>query len=66
MISICGSKSNKSTRYHKEMNWDAFSDWCETRFFASIAASDMKSVVVLGRVIYRTIFGEGDKRIATW
>ena len=34
-----GSKSNKQADYHLEMNWNVFSNWCETIVSPKIAAT---------------------------
>ena len=64
MILFRGSKSNKSADYHTELNWDVFSHCCETKLFLSIAATCVKSVVVLDRATYHTTLDEQDKRPA--
>ena len=38
MLLYRDSKSNKSADYHTEMNWDVFSDWCNTKVFPAIRA----------------------------
>ena len=53
-----GSKSNKKADYHSEMNWNVFSNWCETVVFLKIAATRKKSVVVLDRAAYHTVLDE--------
>ena len=60
-----GSKSNKSADYHTEMNWDVFSHWCPKKVFPSIAATGVKSVVVLDRASCHTTSDEQDKKPAT-
>ncbi len=57
-----GSKSNKSSDYHTEMNWSVFSSWCESRVFPKIKQTSQKSVVVLDRATYHTFLDEEDRR----
>ena len=65
MLLFRGSKSNKSAGYHTEMNWHVFSHWCDTKVLLSIAATGVKSVVILDRATYHTTRDEQDKRPAT-
>ena len=64
MLLFRGSKSNKSSGYHSEMNWDVFSNWCETVVFPKIAATKQKSVVVLDRATYHSVLDDEDRRPA--
>ena len=53
-----GSKSNKDPDYHAEMNWDAFSHWCETKQFPVIENAGLPSVVILDRATYHTVLDD--------
>ena len=65
MLLFGGSKSNKSADYHTEINRDVLSHSCETKVFPSIAATGVKSVLVLDRTTYHTVLDEQDKRPET-
>ena len=61
------SKSNKSSDYHTEMNWNAFSSWCESKVFPEMMKTNQKSVMVVDRASYHTYLDEDDKRpISSW
>ena len=47
------------------MNWDVISHWWEAKVFPSIAATDIKSVVVIDRDNHLTVLDEQYKRLAT-
>ena len=67
MLSFRGSKSNKSSYYHSEMNWDAFSHCLETVVFPVISATRQKSVVALDWATYRTALDDEDLRpVQSW
>ena len=55
MILFRGSKSNKSTGCHSEMDRNVFSYWCKTKIFPKIAGTRKSSVVVLSRAIYHIV-----------
>ena len=62
-----GSKSNKNSEYHSEMNWNVFSRWCETTVFPKIAATGKSSVVVLDRATYYSVLDDEDRRpVTSW
>lgn len=65
MLLYRGSKSNKSSDYHSEMNWDVFSNWCETKVIPAISRTKKKSVLVLDRATYHTKLDEEDRRPTT-
>ena len=60
-----GSKSNKFSDYHTEMNWFVFSNWCESKVFPAGKRTIQKSVLVLDRATYHTFLDEEDKRPTT-
>ena len=60
-----GSKSNKSSDYHTEMNWSVFSDWCQSKVFPAMKNTKQKSVLVLDRATYHTFLDEQDRRPTT-
>ena len=60
-----GSKSNKSSDYHTEMNWSVFSDKCESKVFPTMKLTKKKSILVLDRATYHTFLDEEDKRPVT-
>ena len=62
-----GSKSNKSSEYHTEMNWDVFSRWCDTKVFLKMKSIGIKSVSVLDQAIYHTVINDADRKpISSW
>lgn len=62
-----GSKSDKNSDYHSEMNWLVFSDWCENKVFPAIQKTGKKSVLVLDRATYHTVLDEEDRKpTQTW
>ena len=67
MLLFRGSKSNKSADYHSEMNWNVFSDWCESTIFPKIAATGKSSVIVFDRATCHTVLdGEDRKPVGAW
>ena len=50
---------------HTEINWAVFSHSCEKKVFPAIAATGIKSVVVIDRAIYHTVLDEEDRNPAT-
>ena len=56
-----GSKSNKDSDYHTEMNWEVFSHWCETKVFPASRDTQIPSVLVLDRETYHTVLDEEDR-----
>ena len=56
-----GSKSNKDSDYHTEMNWEVFSHWCETKVIPTIRFTQIPSVIVLDRTKYHTVLDEEDR-----
>ena len=65
MLLFQGSKSNKSSDYHSEMNLEVFSNWCETIVFPKLKSKGKKVVVVLNRATYHTVLDEEDRRPTT-
>lgn len=61
LLLFLGSKSNNSANYHTEMNWDAFSHWCETKVFPDTTVTVQKSIVVLYTATYHTVLPEDDR-----
>ena len=62
-----GSKSNKSSDYHTEMNWFVFGNWCESKIFPVMKRIMQKLVLVLDRATCHTFLDEEDKRpITSW
>ena len=43
-----GSKSNRDSKYHIEINWEVFGHWCEKKVFLDIRDTQIPSV--LGRI----------------
>lgn len=60
-----GSQSNKSSDYHAEMNWNVFSDRYRRKIFSAIAATKLKSVLVLDRATYYTVLYDTGRRPVT-
>ena len=65
MLLFRGSKSNKSSDYHSDMNWEVFSNCCENIVFPKLKSKGEKAVVVLDRATYHTVLDEEDRRPTT-
>ena len=67
LLMFRGSKSNKSSDYHTEMNWDVFSHWCDTKVFPNMKSTGIKSVLVLDRATYHTVIDDADRKpVSSW
>ena len=67
LLMFRGSKSNKSSDYHSEMNWDVFSHWCDSKVFPGMKCVGYKSCLVLDRATYHTVLDEEDRRpVTSW
>ena len=67
LLMFRGSKPNKSSDYHSEMNWDVFSHWCDSEVFPRIKCVGYKSCLLLDRAIYYTVLDEEDRRpVTSW
>ena len=67
MLLFRGAKSNKSSDYHTEMNWNVFSSWCEKKVFPPLQRTGHKSVLVLDRATYHTALDDDDRwPVTSW